>query len=298
MNAPHTRREFLHAALAMTGAMACASASGDQPAADASPSALPLALSSVMFSELTVEEFCAKASGLGFAAMDLWCPFDRCRHLESAAQSGASSFKALLTKYNLRRVSFTVFRTGVWNAGFPAYARFIGECGGGTVVREAEYGRFETNELAAKMKAFFEKLKPEIELAAANGCVLAVENHGNGLLSTLDSLKAFTDINPDPKLVGIALAPFHLQATQASVEEAIRICASQLRFFYAWQHAEGTDQMPGLGATDFVPWLKALTTTHFSGLMSPFMHGGPPPAEMTQLVTRSVRYLKLCASKA
>ena len=50
-------------------------------------------------------------------------------------------------------------------------------------------------ELTAKMKAFLEALKPELELADKYDSYLAVENHGHALLDGPDSFKAFVDLN-------------------------------------------------------------------------------------------------------
>ncbi len=136
------------------------------------------------------------------------------------------------SKHKLELGGFTVY-----DAGFPRYAEFIGKFGGGVVVRESVYGKFAPADLTAQMKDFFEKLKPQIEQAVKAKARLAIENHGDALLNTPDSLKAFVDLNPAPDDVGIALAPYHLQGIKASVEDAIATCGAQLAFFYAWQNA-------------------------------------------------------------
>jgi len=288
------RREFLRiaaAALATTALPALAAGSKTWQ--------MRLALCSVMFSELSVEDFCAQAAKLGFYEIDLWCPFDRCRHLEDAAKRlGAAGFKELLAKHKLRAAAFTVYRTKTWSEGYPAFAKFIGECGGGVVVRESEYGPFPAAELKARMKALLEQLKPEIELAAQNRSCLVIENHGDALLNTLDSLRAFAELNPAPDHLGLGLAPYHLQAIGASVEEAIRICGPQLRFFYGWQRAEGTAQLPGIGPADFTPWIKALAGVDYRGPVSPFMHGMVKASEMVANVRTSRNYLLKCAAQA
>ena len=78
---------------------------------------------------------------------------------------------------------------------------------------------------------------------------MAVENHGGCLLSSLDSFKAFVELNHSPRL-GVALAPYHLQAAGISVEDVIAAAGKQLFFFYAWQHADGLGQLPGIGPTE------------------------------------------------
>ena len=106
------------------------------------------------------------------------------------------------------------------------------------------------------MQAFLEKLKPEIELAEKYNSYLAVENHSGSLLGSRDSFQALVDLNRSDR-VGVALAPYHLQAEGISVEEVIGIVGKQLLFFYAWQKADGVKQLPGVGPTDMTPWVRA-----------------------------------------
>ncbi|MHC4633304.1 MAG: hypothetical protein ACYS9C_18825, partial [Planctomycetota bacterium] len=120
--------------------------------------------------------------------------------------------------------------------------------------------------------------------------------HGRALLCSLDSLKAFVDINTSPRL-GIALAPYHIQTLQASVPQAIRICDRQLFFFYAWQHHPGQEQLPGIGPTDMTPWIRALAGIRYRGYVNPFMHGHPEPDVMTACLAKSRDYLKVCYKK-
>jgi len=147
------------------------------------------------------------------------------------------------------------------------------------------------------MKAFLEGLKPELELAEKHDCYLAVENHGNALLNKLDSFKAFVDMNSHPRL-GIALAPFHVQRQEESVVDAIRVCGDQLLFFYAWQNAPGTGQLPGIGPADCEPWIGALAEIGFRWPVNPFMHHEPEPDEMSAALAQSCKYLRTCYAKA
>jgi len=146
------------------------------------------------------------------------------------------------------------------------------------------------------MRKFIEDLKPLAELAEKHNSYLAIENHGRALLCSLDSLKAFVDINTSPRL-GIALAPYHVQTLKASMPEAIRICDRQLFFFYAWQHYSGPKQLPGIGPTDMTPWIRALAGIRYRGYVNPFMHGHPEPDVMTANLAKSRDYLKVCYKK-
>jgi len=120
---------------------------------------------------------------------------------------------------------------------------------------------------------------------------------GNALLDSLDSFKAFVDTNTSSRL-GIALAPYHIQALDASVPEAIRICGDQLLFFYAWQRHPESKQLPGIGPTDMAPWIKALADIQYRGYVNPFMHGHPEPDVMAADLAKSRDYLRKCYEEA
>jgi len=288
------RRQFLRTTTAAVLALA-----GLARATPASAWQMRLAFSSVMLAELPIEEVCARAAKLGFEAIDIWCPFDKCRHLaDVVARLGPDGLKELLAKHQLALASFTIYTGKDETVGFPAYADFIGKFGGGVVVRESQYVRIKPAELTAAMRAFFEKLKPQIDKAAETKVRLAIENHHSTLLSTPDSFKAFVDLNPAPQHVGLAIAPFHLQNLKASIPDVIRTAGSQLLFFYAWQSADGMQQLPGHGPADFTPWLKALADIRYQGFVNPFMHGHPKPEELSEGMTKACTYLKDCHRRA
>jgi sugar phosphate isomerase/epimerase len=294
-----TRRQFLRTAAVPLAALAMPGMASLARAAPAAAWRMRLAFSSVMLAELPIEEVCARAAKLGFEEIDIWCPFDNCKHLaDVVARLGPDGLKALLAKHKLALASFTTYTTAKEAVGFPAYADFIGKFGGGVVVRESQYIRVKPEELTTAMRAFFEKLKPQIDKAAETKVRLAIENHGDALLGTPDSFKAFVDLNPAPQHVGLGVAPYHLQNIKASVEDVIRIAGSQLLFFYAWQSAAGMNQLPGHGPADFVPWLKALAEVRYQGPISPFMHGHPTPEELSTGIVKACTYLKDCHRRA
>ncbi len=288
------RRHFLR-----TTAAAALALAGHANASPADPRRMRLAFSSVMLAELPIEEVCERAAKLGFEAIDIWCPFDNCKHLaDVVTRLGPDGLKQLLAKHKLALASFTTYTTKMEAVGFPAYADFIGKFGGGVVVRQSEYMQVKPGELTSAMRAFFEKLKPQIDKAAETKVRLAIENHGDALLNTPDSFKAFVDLNPSPQHVGLGIAPYHLQNIKASVEDVIRSAGSQLLFFYAWQSAAGIKQLPGDGPADFTPWLKALAGIDYQGYVNPFMHGHPTPDELSAGLVKSYAYLKDCHTLA
>jgi len=251
-----------------------------------------LSTSSIHFMELPIELACERIAKLGFEAIDIWSAHEGCPHLDDVTERlGAEGLKKLLAKHKLKLFAFSVYQ-----GGYERYAELLGKAGGGVAVRGSGPA-CKPEELTARMRQFIEQLKPLVELAEKYNSYLAIENHGNALLCSLDSLKAFVDINKSPRL-GIALAPYHIQTLKASVPEAIRICGRQLLFFYAWQNFPDSEQLPGVGPTEMTPWIKALADIQYRGYVNPFMHGHPEADVMSANLARARDYLKDCYSKS
>jgi len=253
---------------------------------------LRLSASSINFSSLPIEEACKRIASLGFEAIDIWSAHAGCPHLDDVQRRlGADGLQQVLKACGLKLYAFSVY-----SGGYLRYADLLGQCGGGVAVRGSA-APCEPKDLVPRTKAFLESLKQELEKAEASNSYLAIENHGNALLDSCDSLKAFVDLNKHSRL-GIALAPYHIQARGESVETAIRICGGQLLYFYAWQHGSGLKQLPGYGETDCAPWLKALAEVSYTWYVNPFMHHEPPPNEMAAALANSCNYLRQCAKDA
>jgi sugar phosphate isomerase/epimerase len=236
--------------------------------------------------QLPIEQACQRIADLGYEAVDIWSAHAGCPHLDDVARRlGAEKLKEVLGARKLKLFAFSVYR-----GGYARYAELLGQAGGGVAV-QGSAGPCPPEELTARMRDFLERLQPLAELAEKHNSYLAIENHGHALLDSLDSLKAFTDLNRSPRL-GIALAPYHLQAIGASVEEAIATCGDQLFFFYAWQRASGVGQLPGHGPTDFAPWIKALAKVNYRGCVNPFMHGELEADAMSEALAQSRDYLR------
>lgn len=277
------RRAFVRTAAAGVAAPWVAVRLG---AAEAAGWTMRLSTSSIHYMELPIEQACERIAALGYEAVDIWSAHQGCPHLDDVAKRlGADGLKELLARTKLKLFAFSTYR-----GGYARYAELLGKAGGGVAV-QGSAGACKPEELTDRMRQFLEGLKPLAELAEKHNSYLAIENHGNALLQSLDSFKAFVDLNKSPRL-GIALAPFHVQADNASVEEAIRIAGGQLFFFYAWQRQPGTKQLPGHGPTDFAPWLAALAKAQYRGYVNPFMHGKVEPDAMSEALAASRDYLK------
>jgi len=293
----NTRREFLKVLGAGLAAAPVLAASVRGQAVEAKAPAKPekwrmrLSTSTIQFTKLPIEQACRRIAELGFEGVDIWSRHAGCPHLDDVAKRlGGEGLKAVLAKNKLKLYSFSVY-----SGGYRRYAKLLGDAGGGVAVRGSGRGGKGAG-LTARMKAFIESLKPEIELAEKYDSYLAIENHGGALLNSLDSFKAFVDTNKFKRL-GIALAPYHLQRLKVSVGDAIKVSGRQLLFFYAWQAAKGTGQLPGIGPADCVEWLKALQEIRYGWYVNPFMHHQPDPDTMSAALKKSRDYLKKCYDK-
>lgn len=243
-----------------------------------------LSCSSINFSSLPIEQAVERIASLGFDAIDVWSAHAGCPHLDEVQNRlGPEKFTALLKRHRLDLHAFSVYA-----GGFRKYASLLGGCGGGIAVQGSRDGH--ATDLRREMKAFLESLKPLVELAEKNNCRLAIENHGNALLDSPDSFKAFVDLNEHPQ-IGIALAPYHLQGWNADLAQIVRTCGKQLFFVYAWQRGKSTDQLPGIGPLDFRPLLAALAEINFRYPVNPFMHHEPDPEEMSAALRKSRSHL-------
>ena len=250
---------------------------------------MKLSTSSLHFKGLSVRKACRRIAELGFAGVDIWSGFRGCPHLETVLDRlGAGGLRELLAETELDLFSFSVYQ-----GGYRKYAELLGGAGGGVAVRGSTGGEPAPENLTSRMESFIADLQPLVKLAEEHNSYLAIENHAGALLSSLDSLRAFVEINDSPHL-GIALAPYHLQARGASVPRAIRICGDQLFFFYAWQQESGPEQLPGIGPTDMRPWLEALADIKYTGYVNAFMHGQIEPDTMAELLPQSREYLLKC----
>ena len=246
---------------------------------------MKLSTSTIQFTRLPVEEAFERIAKLGFDAVDVWSAHANCPHLDDVANRlGAKGLVECAKKNEIALYAYSVYR-----GGYPKYAKLIGEAGGGVAIHGATKA-CKPAELTAKMKAYLESMTPEIELAEQYDSYIALENHGGNILNTLDGLKAFVDNNKSKRL-GIALAPFHLQGAKVPVPEAISVVGDQLFFFYAWQRAKGTEQLPGIGPTDFTPWIAALAEIDYKWYVNPFMHHEPEPDAMVEALEKSRQYL-------
>lgn len=164
------------------------------------------------------------------------------------------------------------------------------------------------DELRGAVAKFAEALKPHIEAAACHDVTIGIENHGNALIESPDSMKWLVEFT-DSRHLGIALAPYHLPDDASMIAKLIEDLGQHLCLFYAWQHGMGCHeklpkeqellQLPGRGDLDFLPLVDALRKINFRGWTEIFMHPVPrgipildTASDVTAELERSRLYLE------
>ena len=255
-------------------------------------------LSSCMYGYASVEDILPEVAKVGAQAIDIW-PKVHGNQREQLDELGEARFTQLLGSNGVQLGCITQYKLGPFRLQeeMQLAKRFKARtivCGG-----EGPRG-LRGSELKAAVAAFIEKLKPHLEVAEACGVKVAIENHGNNLIESPDSLKWLAELRPS-KHLAIALAPYHLPQNETLLAKLIRSVGPAIEIFYAWQHGMGCMkklpkkqellQMPGRGKLDFQPIIEALTDINYSGWTSIFMHPVPrgiPILETTSEVTAEI----------
>jgi sugar phosphate isomerase/epimerase len=269
-------------------------------------------VASCLYGELPLTEILPEVRKTGSEFIDIW-PRKHGNQREQMDEMGHEKFAALLRQHKLKLGILTRYDLGPFKLQ-PEMA-VLKKFGGKMVVCAGSGPKNLTGtELKAAVKKFAEEMQPHIAAAEESGVVIAIENHGNNLIDSPESLKWFAEFTPS-KNIGIALAPYHLPDNSETVADVIRALGEKVVHFYAWQHGMGCTvklpkeqelmQMPGRGELDFVPILKALKEINYDGWTSVFMHPVPrgisileTAAEVKAEVNRARNYLDGCLDKS
>ena len=266
-------------------------------------------LSSSMYGTLPLGNIIPEVQKTGAETIDIW-PRVHGNQREQMEEMGHRPFASLLQRHNVRLGCITRYDLGPFK--LQPEMNVCAKLGGKLLVCGGSGPKgLEGNELKAAVKAFAEKMKPHIAAAEAAGVAIGIENHGNNLIDTPDSLKWFVEFAPS-KNIGVAMAPYHLETlgqTAGDLAKLIRSLGNRIVMFYAWQHGMGCHkklpkkqellQMPGRGKLDFTPILQALKAVNYTGYTSIFMHPVPrgipilpTAAETTVEINRARTYLQ------
>lgn len=266
---------------------------------------------SCMYGELPLDEILPEVRKAGSEYIDIW-PKVHGNQREQLEEMGRERFAAMLDEHRVKLGIITRYDLGPF--GLREEMKVAGELGGSMLICG---GRGPTGlrggELRAAVKEFMEKMKPHIAAAEEAGVTIGIENHGNNLIESPDSMKWLAEFAPSGG-IGIALAPYHLPQDPNLIARLIEDLGDRLVHFYAWQHGEGAmeklpkkrelKQMPGRGPLDFTPLIAALKKIGYRGWTEIFMHPVPrgipilpTAAEVTAEINRARRYLERCAEK-
>jgi sugar phosphate isomerase/epimerase len=255
-------------------------------------------LGSCLYGYTRIEEILPEVPRAGAAAIDIW-PKVHGSQREQLDELGEEKFAALLQAHSVALGCITQYKLGPF--GLQDEMRLAQRLGCKLIVTGAEGPKGLTGEpLKAAVATFVERLKPHLEVARETGVTIAIENHGNNLINTPDSIRWLLELCPDQEL-GLALAPYHLPQDTELLGALIREAGNRIAMFYAWQHGMGCMeklpkeqellQLPGRGELDFGPVLGALKAIDYHGWTEVFMHPVPrgiPILEETSAVTAEI----------
>ncbi|MDA8746221.1 sugar phosphate isomerase/epimerase [Rubripirellula amarantea] len=273
---------------------------------DSKPFGLKYLVGSCMYGYQDVAKILPEVRKTGANAIDIW-PKVHGNQREQMDDLGEEKFAALLQDNNVQLGCITQYKLGPF--GLQDEMRMASRFGCQTIVTGGSGPVGLTgSELKSAVAMFVEQLKPHLAIAEETGVTIAIENHGNNLIDSPDSLKWLSELRPS-KHLGIALAPYHLPQDAKLLAELIKSLGDSLEVFYAWQHGLGCTQklpkeqellqMPGRGDLDFDPILHSLKDIRFSGWTEIFMHPVPrgvpileATADVTSEINRSRAYLE------
>ena len=262
-------------------------------------------LASCMYGTTPLDQILPAVSQTGATHIEIW-PRVHGDQREQVEAMGHAAFADLLERHRVQLGISTRFDLGPFDLEREMdFARLFGAsllvCGS-----KGPKG-LTGSQLRTAVAGFARDLQPNIAAATERGLTIAIENHGNALIESPDSIKWLVDFANSPNL-GIALAPYHLPNEPDLVVDLVESLGTGLALFYAWQHGMGCHeprpreeelmQLPGRGTLNFNPILAALKKIDYQGWTEIFMHPVPrgipvlpTVAEVTSEINRARNYL-------
>lgn len=242
-------------------------------------------IGSSMYGELPLSEILPDVRRTGAGHIDIW-PRPHGNQREQMEELGDDKFGAMLKQNKVKVGCMSHFRLGPFRlANEMAVAKKFG-CP--TMVCAGSGPRkLQGDALKKAVKEFAEKMKPHLEDAEEQGVTVAIENHGNNLIDSPDSLKWLMEFRSSKNLK-IAFSPYHLEnldIDSLGFGKLIEQLGNTIAIYYAWQYGMGCTkklpkqqellQMPGRGDLDFTPTVAALKKIRYHGFTEIFMHPTP-----------------------
>lgn len=292
------RRAFCKTTAAATAALASGLLHEPSIAAETKPFRLKYMTASCMYGYQNVADILPEVRKTGASAIDIW-PKVHGNQREQLGEMGEQKFAAMLSQHGISLGCITQYKLGPF--GLQDEMRLAKRLGCETIVTGAKGPKgLKGSELKLAVADFVEKMKPHLEVAEETGVNIAIENHGNSLIESPDSLKWLAELRASNHLA-IAFAPYHLPQDEKLLSGLIESLGESIAVFYAWQHGMGCRQklpkeqellqMPGRGELDFGPLLSALKRIDYSGWTEIFMHPVPrgvPILQTTEEVSAEI----------
>lgn len=260
-------------------------------------------VASCMYGEMPLSRILPEVRKTGASEIDIW-PRVHGNQREQIDAMGHETFRAALAAHDLTLGIITRYDLGPYK--LKDEMKVVQSLGGDMIVTGS--GNVDGATEKERVRNFVEKMKPQVATAEELGVTIAIENHGNQLIYSPDSLRYLAEYAESERL-GIAFAPYHLPQDPELLAQLIRDLGPKMVHFYAWEHGMGCTtklpkvqemkQLPGVGELDFRPIVEALRTSRYRGRTSIFMHPVPrgipilPTApEVTRAINRSREYLE------
>jgi len=275
--------------------------------AAAAPLKLRYLLASALYGDMKLAQVLPEVGPSGSVGLDIWGK-QHATHREELDEIGVDSFEALLQQRGVKLICSTRYPLGPF--GLQPEMPILKRLGGELLVCASQGPKNVSGaEAKAAIRDFLEKMKPHADAAAAFGLKIAIENQGNALLASPDSIRYWAELNTHPAL-GVAFAPHHLNDHIDEMPRLIRdLGAKNLPFIYLQEYGIGSkqtvakeielQQLPGFGTLDYKPILAALRAVGFDGYVEIFMHPTPrglpmlpTPGEITAVVNRSRNHIE------
>lgn len=250
-------------------------------------------LASCLFGYQYLGEILPQVRASGATHLDLW-PKVHGNQREQLTDLGVERFTEMLERHNVQLGCITQYKLGPF--GLADELRLGGKLGCETIVTGGAGPKgLKGTELKQAVGQFVERMKPTLEIAAEEGICVAIENHGNNLIESPDSLRWLAEMRPNEHL-GVALAPYHLPQEPELLAGLIRDLGPAIKVFYAWEHGNGCMrvmpkeeellQLPVRGPLDFGPIVEALQAINYGGWTEIFMHPTPRGLPMLPMATQ------------
>lgn len=268
-------------------------------------------VASSMYGRMKLSEILPEIRKADAEYIDIW-PEGHANQREQIKEMGNQQFAAMLKQHRVKLGILTRYDLGPFN--LKDEIRLAKKLSGSMVVCGSRGpGNLKGNTLKAAVRKFIEKAKPQIDTAEQAGITIGIENHGNSLIHSTDSMRWFAEFTTSAN-IGIALAPYHLPQEPELIARLIADLDKSLVHFYAWQYGMGCHkklpkeqellQLPGRGKLDFVPIVSALKKINYRRWTEIFMHPVPrgipirkTATQVTAEINRSRLYLEACMKK-